>query len=190
MKQIVLVKSLTEWSVSAMINQPERGGMREDMTSENLFAGELEPEACPFGASAGWLFSGEMAQVDRFILISASQIHPLDLCVINEKGQQVYEKIYRIREAGLNALKRQSRIIMQTLEFAAGMQLVDPLPAYLAEGTFAMQYLLREHDLISDLIPGIGLIDDAILVKRVFSRNEADFMRLEILLTRGARPKI
>ena len=62
---------------------------------------------------------------------------------------------------------------MQTLEFAGGMQLGDPLPTYLTEGTFAMQYLLREQDLISDLIPGIGLIDDTILVKRVLSRNEA-----------------
>jgi len=53
-----------------------------------------------------------------------------------------------------------------------------------------MQYLLGEEDLIPDIIPGIGLIDDAILVKRAFNRNQADFMRLEILLSYGIRPQI
>jgi uncharacterized membrane protein YkvA (DUF1232 family) len=53
-----------------------------------------------------------------------------------------------------------------------------------------MLYLIREEDLIPDLIPGIGLIDDAILVKRAFYRNEADFMRLEILLGRAVPPQI
>jgi uncharacterized membrane protein YkvA (DUF1232 family) len=190
MKQIVLVKSLTEWSLSAMMNELERGQMRGSKTSANLSTGEPEPSSYPFGASADWLFSGETGQVDRFIRINSSLIRSVDLCAVSEKSQQIYEKIYVMQQAGLSDLKRQSRIIMQTLEFAAGMQTQDPLPAYLVEGTFAMQYLLREHDLISDLIPGVGLIDDVILVKRVFSRNEADFMRLEILLSRGVRPQI
>ena len=68
---------------------------------------------------------------------------------------------------------------MQTLEFAAGAQASDPLLAHLAEGTFAAQYLLEEEDFFPDQIPGLGLVDDAILIKRVFSRNEPEFMRLD-----------
>lgn len=174
-----------------MINESEKDQIqRDEVTSENLFSGQPELNPRLFGSSAGWPFSGEIAHIDQFIVIGSSQIRSADLHAINEKSQQVHEKIYLIKEAGLSDLKRQTRLIMQAIEFAAGLQFEDPLPGHLSEGTFAMQYLLHEKDLIPDLIPGIGLIDDAILVKRVFSRNEVDFMRLEILLSRGVRPQI
>jgi hypothetical protein len=35
----------------------------------------------------------------------------------------------------------------------------------------------------------MGLIDDAILIKRVFSRNEPEFMRLETLLAIASAPE-
>jgi uncharacterized membrane protein YkvA (DUF1232 family) len=191
MKQIVLVKSLTQWSLTAMINESEKGQMQPDAaTSENSLSGRPEFDSRLFGASAGWPFSGEVAHVDKFIIIGSSQIRSADLQAISEKSQEVHEKIYLIREEGLSDLKRQTRLIMQTIEFAARLQFEDPLPTYLAEGGFAMLYLIREEDLIPDLIPGIGLIDDAILVKRAFYRNEADFMRLEMLLGRAVPPQI
>ena len=71
--------------------------------------------------------------------------------------------------------------MIRALELATRSHAVDPLPAYLAEGTFAVQYLLKEDDLIPDRIPGIGLIDDAMLIKRVFLRNELEFMDMETL---------
>ena len=173
-----------------MINESEGAQMRRDVFSENVFASQPEFNSRLFGASAGWPFSGEIAHIDKFIVIGSSQIRSADLHAINEKSQQVHEKIYLIREEGLSDLKRQTRLIMQTIEFAARLQFEDPLPTYLAEGAFAILYLLREEDLIPDLLPGIGLIDDAILVKRAFCRNEADIMRLEILLSRGVRHQI
>jgi hypothetical protein len=191
MKQIVLVKSLTQWSLTAMINESEKGQIQpNDVTSENSLSGRPEFDSRLFGASLGWPFSGEIAHVDKFIIVGSSQIRSADLQAIHQKSQQVHEKIYLIREEGLSDLKRQTRLIMQTIEFAVRLQFEDPLPTYLAEGGFAMLYLIREEDLIPDLIPGIGLIDDAILVKRAFYRNEADFMRLEILLGRGVPPQI
>jgi uncharacterized membrane protein YkvA (DUF1232 family) len=191
MKQIVLVKSLTQWSLTAMINESEKGQMRPDAaTSENSLSGRPEFDSRLFGASAGWPFSGEVAHIDKFIIIGSSQISSADLQKISEQSQQVHEKIYLIREEGLSDLKRQTRLIMQTIEFAVRLQFEDPLPTYLAEGGFAMLYLIREEDLIPDLIPGIGLIDDAILIKRAFYRNEADFMRLEMLLGRAVPPQI
>ena len=72
---------------------------------------------------------------------------------------------------GLSELKHHSRVIIRTLEFATRSHATDPLPAYMAEGTFAIQYLLKEDDLIPDQVPGIGLVDDAILIKRVLCRK-------------------
>jgi uncharacterized membrane protein YkvA (DUF1232 family) len=138
---------------------------------------------------AAWLFSGDTAHIDEFILAGSSRIRSEHLHAITKESQCLYEKIYRARDAGLGDLKAHTRLIMQTLEFAARSHAADPLPAHLAEGTFAAQYLLKEHDLIPDQVPAMGLIDDAILIKRVFSRNEPEFMRLETLLAIGSSPE-
>jgi len=138
---------------------------------------------------AAWLFSGDTAHIDEFILAGSSGIRSEDLHAITKESQCVYEKIYAAKDAGLSDLKAHTRLIMQTLEFAARSHAADPLPAHLAEGTFAAQYLLKEHDLIPDQVPGIGLIDDAILIKRVFSRNEPEFMRLETLPAIASSPQ-
>jgi hypothetical protein len=131
---------------------------------------------------AAWIFSGDTAHIDEFILAGSSGIRSEHLQAIANKSQWVYEKIYAATDAGLSDLKAHTRLIMQTLEFAARSDPVNPLPAHLAEGTFAAQYLLEDRDFIPDQVPGMGLIDDAILIKRVFSRNEPAFMRLETLL--------
>jgi uncharacterized membrane protein YkvA (DUF1232 family) len=138
---------------------------------------------------AAWLFSGDTADIDEFILAGSSGIRSEDLRAITKESPCVYEKIYAAREAGLSDLNAHTRLIMQTLEFSARSHAVDPLPAYLAEGTFAAQYLLKEHDLIPDQVPGIALIDDAILIKRVFSRNELEFMRAETLPALASSPQ-
>jgi uncharacterized membrane protein YkvA (DUF1232 family) len=129
---------------------------------------------------AAWVFSGNTAHIDEFILAGSSGIRSEHLHAIAKESQSVYEKIDVARDAGLSDLKAYTRLIMQALESAARSDATDPLPSYLAEGTFAAQYLIKEHDLIPDSVPGMGLIDDAILIKRVFSRNEAEFMRLEM----------
>jgi Protein of unknown function (DUF1232). len=129
---------------------------------------------------AAWVFSGEIAHIDEFILAGSSGIRSEHLRAIAKESQRVYEKIDVATDAGLSDLKAYTRLIMQTLESAARSHAADPLPGCLAEGTFAAQYLMKEHDLIPDAVPGMGLIDDAILIKRVFCRNEAEFMGLEM----------
>jgi uncharacterized protein DUF1232 len=138
---------------------------------------------------AAWLFSGDTAHIDEFILTGSSGIRSEDLRAIIKESQRVYEKIYAASDAGLSDLKAHTRLIMQTLEFATRSHAIDPLPACLAEGTFAAQYLLKEHDLIPDQVPGMGLIDDAILIKRVFCRNEPEFMGLESLPALASSPQ-
>ena len=120
---------------------------------------------------AGWLFSGDPVHIDKFILPGISGIQSEHLHVITRESQRVYEKIYAAGDPGFSEFRTHTRLIMQTLEFAARSHGMEPLPAHLAEGIFAAQYLLKEHDLIPDQLPGIGLIDDAILIKRSFSET-------------------
>jgi len=46
-----------------------------------------------------------------------------------------------------------------------------------AEAAFALFYFQRAADLISDSIPGLGLLDDAMIVALVLRRNEQAFKR-------------
>jgi uncharacterized membrane protein YkvA (DUF1232 family) len=130
---------------------------------------------------AAWIFSGDRAHIDEFILAGSSGIQAEHLRAITNESELVYAKIYAARQAGLNELKDHSRLMIRALELAARSHAMDPLPAYLAEGTFAVQYLLKGDDLIPDQIPGVGLIDDAMLIKRVFLRNKRQFMEVETL---------
>jgi uncharacterized membrane protein YkvA (DUF1232 family) len=123
---------------------------------------------------AAWIFSGDSAHIDEFILAGSSGIQAADMRAITKESQFIYGKIHAARPPRLSELKYHSRLMMRALEFATRSHALDPLPAYLAEGTFAVQYLLEGDDFIPDRIPGIGLIDDAMLIKRVFLRNKQE----------------
>jgi len=51
----------------------------------------------------------------------------------------------------------------------------DPAGEILGEAAFALLYFRRATDLIPDSIPGMGLLDDAIIVRIVLSRHEHVF---------------
>ena len=54
---------------------------------------------------------------------------------------------------------------------AAGLNQNLPFSA-LAEAAFALKYLENENDIIPDDTPGIGLLDDAMIVSLVLQRNQ------------------
>jgi uncharacterized membrane protein YkvA (DUF1232 family) len=56
-------------------------------------------------------------------------------------------------------------------------QVEDPLPVWVAEVGFAAAYLLKRDDLIPDYLPEIGLVDDALVLKRVIERNHSVLYR-------------
>lgn len=51
----------------------------------------------------------------------------------------------------------------------------DPAGAMVGEAAFALVYFQRETDLIPDSIPGMGLLDDAMMVRLVLGRHQQRF---------------
>ena len=116
------------------------------------------------------LLSGDAEIIDAIILAGSIGIRAKDLhAIIRER--EFIEKKFQTISARYHELRHQIREIMRTLEAAALVNAIDPLPRCLAEGTFAAQYFLKEDDLIPDSVPGVGLADDAILVKSVVTRH-------------------
>jgi uncharacterized membrane protein YkvA (DUF1232 family) len=122
------------------------------------------------------LLSGNSQYIDAIIREGSAGIRAKDLYAILEQRELIGNKFAAIG-SGYHQLKDQIRQILRTLEAAALVNAADPLPEHLVEGTFAAQYLLKEEDLIPDLISGVGLADDAILVKRVVSRHGRALVR-------------
>ena len=104
-------------------------------------------------------------------LIRAKDLH----AIVRER--ELIEKKFQAISVGYHELKHQIREIMRTLEASVLVNASDPLPRYLAEGTFAAQYFLNKEDLIPDTVPGVGLADDAILVRRVVVRHGRELVR-------------
>jgi uncharacterized membrane protein YkvA (DUF1232 family) len=65
---------------------------------------------------------------------------------------------------------------LQFLSFVIEDQVVrDPAGEMVGEAAFAMTYFQRATDLIPDSIPGMGLLDDAMIVRLVLSRHQQKF---------------
>jgi uncharacterized membrane protein YkvA (DUF1232 family) len=116
------------------------------------------------------LLSGDAEIIDAIILAGSVEIRARHLhAFIRER--ELIEKKFQTISVEYHELRHQIREIMRTLEAAALVNTTDPLPRCLAEGTFAAQYLLKEDDLIPDCVPGVGLADDAILVRSFVARH-------------------
>jgi uncharacterized membrane protein YkvA (DUF1232 family) len=108
--------------------------------------------------------------IDSIILAGSVGIRAKDLhTIIRER--ELIEKKFQAISMEYHELKHQIKGIIRTLEAAALVNATDPLPRCLAEGIFAAQYLLEEDGLIPDSALGVGLADDAILVKSVVARH-------------------
>ena len=65
---------------------------------------------------------------------------------------------------------------LQFLSLVVEEQVVrDPAGEMVGEAAFALLYFQRATDLIPDSIPGMGLLDDAMIVRIVLGRHEHPF---------------
>ena len=65
---------------------------------------------------------------------------------------------------------------LQLLTLVVEEQVVrDPAGQMVGEAAFALLYFQRATDLIPDSIPGMGLLDDAMIVRIVLARHQQEF---------------
>jgi uncharacterized membrane protein YkvA (DUF1232 family) len=94
-----------------------------------------------------------MADIDRLIV---------DLPVLRKRFSKISTQTYPYLADQL-----------QFLSLVAEDQILhDPTAEMMGEAAFALFYFQRATDLIPDSIPGIGLLDDAMIVRIVLGRHE------------------
>jgi uncharacterized membrane protein YkvA (DUF1232 family) len=150
-------------------------GRKSKIAMKNFQVTDRKPDHKP-AANAVRILSGDTEHIDGIILAGSVGIRAKDLHAI-VRERELIEKKFQAISVGYHELKHQIREIMRTLEAAVLVNAIDPLPRYLAEGTFAAQYFLNKEDLIPDTVPGVGLADDAILVRRVVVRHGRELVR-------------
>lgn len=106
----------------------------------------------------------------------AACVQPADLERLRRMLPALRSKAARITDS--TVLPRRLGVLMQfvTETPSAG---ASASPA-LREAAFALFYFLKGYDLIPDTVPGIGLLDDALLVETVFRRHGPELRAHEI----------
>jgi uncharacterized membrane protein YkvA (DUF1232 family) len=95
----------------------------------------------------------------------AACVQPADLDRLRRMLPALRSKAARITDSAV--LPRRLEVLMQ---FVAETSPTESSTA-LGEAAFALFYFLKGYDLIPDSVPGVGLLDDALLVETVFRRH-------------------
>jgi len=114
---------------------------------------------------------GSAPSIDDYIQLQAQAFTSAHL-----KELALFSPAMNAKLATPQAVKRlefqqQARLLLKILHSDEVRLARDPLPIHLAEIGVAARYLLTGADLIPDQVPEIGLADDEIIIRRVFSRN-------------------
>ena len=118
-----------------------------------------------------------MTQPELFHLIEqrAAAIQRADLETLAVRLPELRASLQRYDCQNYPALPDQIEFLALLVE-DTGAGLNGHLPfAVLAHTAFALNYLQREQDLIPDDVPGVGLLDDAMVVSLVLQRHQAFF---------------
>jgi uncharacterized membrane protein YkvA (DUF1232 family) len=105
----------------------------------------------------------------------AATIHCADLETLAVRLPEVRARVQRHHCREYPQLPDQVEFLALLIEdTAAGLNQDLPLST-LAEAAFALNYLLVPKDVLSDELPGIGFLDDAMIVGLVLQRHQALF---------------
>ncbi len=116
-------------------------------------------------------------ELNDFIQSQARAISPADLDQLIADLPAFRERFAKIPSQTYPYLAEQLEFLSLVVEdHAAGLNR-DPIAQIVAEAAFALLYFQRASDLIPDLIPGMGLLDDAMIVSMVLRRHEHAFKR-------------
>ena len=105
----------------------------------------------------------------------ATAIHRVDLETLAHRLPEIRVRVQSFDCHEYPHLPDQVEFLALLIEdTAAGLNQDLPFSA-LAEAAFALNYLLNSQDVISDEAPGIGFLDDAMIVALVLQRHQALF---------------
>jgi uncharacterized membrane protein YkvA (DUF1232 family) len=115
------------------------------------------------------------AQLIDFVQSQARALSPADLDQLMVDLPALRERFTEISAQPYPYLADQLEFLSLVVESQADGLKRDPVPQMLAEASFALLYFQRTTDLIPDSIPGLGLLDDAVVVSMVLRRHEHAF---------------
>jgi uncharacterized membrane protein YkvA (DUF1232 family) len=118
-----------------------------------------------------------IAELMDFVQSQARALSPADLEQLIVDLPALRERFTKISARPYPYLADQLEFLSVVIESQAAGLKRDPVPQMLAEASFALLYFQRATDLIPDSIPGLGLLDDAIVVGMVLRRHEHAFKR-------------
>ena len=114
-------------------------------------------------------------ELNDFIQSQARALSPADLEQLGVDLPGLRELIARIPSHTYPSLPNQLEFLSLIVEDYLHGPKVGPAEQMAAESAFALLYFQRATDLIPDLIPGMGLLDDAVVVSTVLRRHEYAF---------------
>lgn len=124
-----------------------------------------------------WKVAGKAMTVDEYIENQRQQLMSSDIHALGIFADRLIEKLNHTDAATYLGLSETVHLIVQLLKLPMFEKAEDPLPLWIAEIGFAAAYLLKRNDTIPDDLPEIGLVDDALVLKRVIERNHSILYR-------------
>jgi uncharacterized membrane protein YkvA (DUF1232 family) len=115
------------------------------------------------------------AQLIDFVQSQAGALSPADLDQLIVDLPALRERFTEISAQPYPYLADQLEFLSLVVESRAVNLKWDPVPQMFAEASFALLYFQRTTDLIPDSIPGLGLLDDAMVVSMVLRCHERAF---------------
>jgi len=116
-------------------------------------------------------------ELNEFIQSQAGALSRAELDRLNADLPGLRERFAEIPPSTYPDLANQLEFLSQVVEDYVTEPERDPISPTAAEAAFALLYFQRSTDLIPDLIPGLGLLDDEIVVSVVLRRHERAFKR-------------
>ena len=116
-------------------------------------------------------------ELNDFIQSQAQALSPAELEQLAADLPAVRERLAKIPSHTYPYLSHQLEFLSLVLEDHIHGPNLDPAEQMVSEAAFALLYFQRATDLIPDLIPGMGLLDDAVVVSMVLRRHEYAFKR-------------
>jgi uncharacterized membrane protein YkvA (DUF1232 family) len=154
--------------------------MRPKSKSTELHSNPSNLTTSEFGqiSATEWRVSGKTMTIDEIIEDEAQHVNSTDVRVLESCSGRLLDKLKETNTDEYPGLREAVQVIIGVLESPTAQQAKDPLPRWLAETGFAAAYFLKKYDLIPDHLPGIGLADDALILRRVIERNQSSYTAL------------